>query len=284
MKYDVRKLALLGMQRMTGKEVQETSYQMLKRIAALCDRQELRYTLSGGTLLGAIRHNGFIPWDDDIDIDMPYPDFLKFLEAFANDASLQDLDLLYGMARNGGHFVGRVADPQTFVYSRARDFSRALSLWVDVLPIFALSDDEEEAKEQLSIVYAASRNIWAMLRTPWPWRNPRRWLMIHLLGNKRIQARLDQITEAMSRYPFGSTKYVHSVYVYENEDVHSRTFPTEVFTQHGTHRFENDEFSIPADYDKYLTILYGPDYMTPPPPEQRVGHEFEFYRKRKHKA
>ena len=65
---------------LSTKQIQEAEYEVLKRFSSYCDEHELRYYLCGGTLLGAIRHNGFIPWDDDIDVMMPRPDFMRFLE------------------------------------------------------------------------------------------------------------------------------------------------------------------------------------------------------------
>lgn len=86
------------------------------------------------------------------------------------------------------------------------------------------------------------------------------------MGNRRLQASLDRMREAMERYPYGSTRLVHSIYVYDDEDVHERSIPTEVFERSVMHRFEDAEFPIPEDYDTYLTVLYGKNHMTPPPP------------------
>lgn len=277
---DIRDISIEDMQRLSFEEVQAGGYRILQKIDTICRNHHLRYTLSGGTLLGAIRHNGFIPWDDDVDLDMPYPDFLKFLECTEQELQDSDFDLLYGMKRDCGNFIPKMVDTKTLVHSPGRDRKRALSLWVDVLPIFALSDDAEERMDQLRKVRSAMLSVWRTLKTPevrdfWTLR---RWIMTRFFGDRIIRTGLKSIEEAMGRYPFGSTRYVHSVYVYDNEEVRPRIFPTEIFTEHAMHRFAEGEFPIPKDYDTYLRILYGPDYMTPPPPEARGGHGIEVYR------
>lgn len=277
---DIRNISLKKMRRLSLEEVQADSYALLKRFDAICRRNDLHYTLSGGTLLGAIRHNGIIPWDDDIDVDMPYPDFVKFIECFEHEPDIEDLELLYEMKRGCGNFMAKVADMNTIVKSPYRDKNRSLSLWLDVLPIFALSDDAAERTEQLHTIREAMCEIWGQLKMPHVSgiHTFLYWLRTYLSADKRIKAGLARIKEAMTRYPFGSTRFVHSVMVYDNEDVHPRIFPTEVFTHFSTHRFNDADFPIPEDYDTYLKILYGPDYMTPPPPEAREGHGIEVYR------
>ena len=70
------------MKKLNIREIQLASLEILNCIASFCEEYEIKYVLTYGTLLGAIRHQGFIPWDDDVDIMMPRPDYNKFLEIF----------------------------------------------------------------------------------------------------------------------------------------------------------------------------------------------------------
>ena len=69
-------------------DIQEVSLNILKQITSVCEREGFRYTLAYGTLIGAVRHKGFIPWDDDIDIQMPRPDYERFLKYMINNPIL----------------------------------------------------------------------------------------------------------------------------------------------------------------------------------------------------
>lgn len=275
---DIREYRFEDLRRMSTQEVQQEVYKLLKSFDAVCRRHGLRYTLSGGTCLGAVRHNGFIPWDDDIDIDMPYPDFVRFLNIFPREKEANDIWMLYGMSRNCGNAWMKFSKPDTLVKNPMRDKAHSNSLWIDVLPIFALSDDEQEAWEQLKTIRREIERAGLFLKPPVGTEHGiRAWVGRKLLGNLRLALCMRRIRKTMERYPFGSTKWVHSAFVYQNEHEHVRKFPTELWYHLTTHRFEQDDFSIMEDTDTYLRTLYGPDYMTPPPPEQQVGHEVEVY-------
>ena len=85
-----------------------------------CEKHKLKYVLDGGTLLGAVRHKGFIPWDDDIDVTMPFPDFLKFVKEYRSECDNSDKKILYGDDGYGFHF-GKFVDMRTIVKSNFRE-------------------------------------------------------------------------------------------------------------------------------------------------------------------
>ena len=91
------------MKEITGEELKKIQVEILDNVVEFCQRHNLRYFLAYGTLLGAVRHNGYIPWDDDIDIHMPRPDYEKFIglynsEAGNNEVVSHELDSNYRVA------------------------------------------------------------------------------------------------------------------------------------------------------------------------------------------
>ncbi len=76
--------------RMTLEEIKKVELQLLITFHDFCEKHKLKYVLDGGTLLGAVRHKGFIPWDDDIDVTMPFPDFLKFVKEYRSECDNSD--------------------------------------------------------------------------------------------------------------------------------------------------------------------------------------------------
>lgn len=274
---DIRKAKLEQLRKLELPEIQAGACELLKQFDAFCREHGIGYTLSGGTCLGAVRHGGMIPWDDDVDVDLPYPEFLKFLECVRDNPLPEGIEFLYGMRRGGANYIPKWCNTNTLALISARSRSRTFGQWLDLFPIFALSDDEQEAQEQLRIIHENSRYSWRWLNKPALIKSPRMWLKKTLLSDWKLRGCMNRITEACTRYPYGSTKYVHSVFVYDNEDVHPRKFPTELFARRTMLRFGETEYPVLEGYDTYLSTLYGPDYMTPPPEDKRGGHDHCLY-------
>lgn len=94
-------------------EVKQIELNLLKEITSFCDENNLKYTLDSGTLIGALRHKGFIPWDDDIDIAMPYPDYIKLIELFGKNRNGYNGELKSGITA-GFHFA-KYCDKRTVI-------------------------------------------------------------------------------------------------------------------------------------------------------------------------
>lgn len=218
-----------------------------------------------------------IPWDDDVDVDLPWPEFVKFLSCLREDPAPEGVEFLYGMTRGCANYIPKWCNTHTIALIPARSRRRSFSQWLDLFPMFALSDDEKEAQDQLRIIHENSRSSWPWLNKPSFFENPRTWLRITMLADAQLRRCMDNITEACTRYPYGSTKYVHAVYVFDDFAVNTRKFPTDIYAHRVMHRFGDAEYPILKDYDTYLSILYGKDYMTPPPVDKRGGHDHHLY-------
>ena len=130
--------------RMTLEEVKKVELQLLITFHDFCEKHKLKYVLDGGTLLGAVRHKGFIPWDDDIDVTMPFPDFLKFVKEYRSECDNSDKKILYGDDGYGFHF-GKFVDIRLLM-KRASVMLRPLwatstsmSIWLRMAVVSAAS-------------------------------------------------------------------------------------------------------------------------------------------------
>lgn len=135
------------MKELTLKELQGEELKILKDVHEFCVNHNIRYSLYGGTLIGALRHKGFIPWDDDIDIIMPRPDYIRFCREYLSDkyklACLENnKDYMLAFARV-------FDDKKTTIVSQIPWLPTDVGVWIDIFPADGLSDDRNE----IDIIY-----------------------------------------------------------------------------------------------------------------------------------
>ena len=119
----------------TLRELQLLEFEMLKKVKEICNKNHITYFLSGGTLLGAVRHGGFIPWDDDVDIAMPRPDYERFLKAAEQEFEYpyeiltpdKDSSYLFPFAK--------IIDKRAKVKTTSRKNEQVWNVWVDIFPL-----------------------------------------------------------------------------------------------------------------------------------------------------
>lgn len=267
------------MRKMTSKDIQDVSLDILRDVHQFCIDQNLRYTLQGGTLLGAIRHKGFIPWDDDVDIAMPRPDYERFCSSYTSQAGYEVFCLGKG---NSQLAFARVCDMRrTLVDSSYLPWTdRQTGLWIDVFPLDGIEDTKEEQRKRIDRAFRA----WKMASVK-RYTQRRRALPPPLrerlsLAAKRLLFRfydpLAQQQKICTEIPFGSTHYYCNLAFmqYRERECH----PVAVLEPLELRQFEDSEFLTLHDYDTALTEKFG-DYMRLPPEDQRVArHDYnEFY-------
>ena len=152
------------MTELTKKQVQEASLEVLKGFADICEANGFRYCLTWGTLIGAIRHKGFIPWDDDIDVLMPRPDYESFRLFFQENASeLYPLRLLTSETDNYSYLLPRISSDD---YPLEVDNEKpcGMGVFVDIFVLDGTGDTPEEARKYISrlckyprLIYLATR-------------------------------------------------------------------------------------------------------------------------------
>ena len=130
---------------MSMKEIQAVSLEILKKIADICGQHNWKYSLAWGTLIGAVRHNGYIPWDDDVDIQMPRPDYVKLKDFFRNHKEeLYPLRLFDNDVKDYPYELARVCDDR-YVIDTKNEKPCGMGVFVDIYVLDGTGDTFEEA-------------------------------------------------------------------------------------------------------------------------------------------
>ena len=250
--------------------IQLKELEILKQVAAICQRHGLRYFGDGGTCLGAVRHRGFIPWDDDIDIGMPRKDFDRFRQIAPKELpeylALQDFEQVQHMH----HMHLKVHDTRTTFVSRT--FSGYPDAYTGVfVDIFAYDGWPS----------GGLARRWWRLRTAFLYRL--NWLLRTYSRTGTLSGRAVTAAGAVLRkvlpYNWASLRLEKLLRRRDMEQEETAVlgfgdfrwkFPTACLLEPKPLPFEDMQLPCPADTDTYLRILYG-DYMTPPPESGRTA-------------
>ena len=268
------------MRKLTLDEIKSLEKNLLQLFVELCEVNGLYYTLCGGTLLGAIRHKGFIPWDDDIDVLMPRPDYDRLVNE--TDVNLSMLPEYCELAnwKKGTHdypFL-KLVDTRTKIDNPYIDDSfKANHIWIDIFPIDGNPDDDSELNKFYKKAIFYRQLIRLKTANPKAGKSKAKRMLkpllvaiVKLLDNYKLCEKLDNISKT---YDFLTHKKIGGVLwgygPQERIDKEAYLTPTKV-------EFEGDFFNAPSNYDEYLSGLYG-EYMKLPPEDKRVTHEMICY-------
>lgn len=261
--------------RLSIEEIKHRELYILLEFSHQCMKHHLRYYLCGGTLLGAIRHQGFIPWDDDIDVMMPRPDYEKFIKLYNSDLTGK-FSLLSSSLGNFTRPFCKMMDNDTVVISYYKNSNTGL--WIDILPVDGLPDDlylvkkiyDENAKYR-SILKLTDCRLGMGKNVFRKWGKYILKPVANLYGTKRC---LQHIEKNIMLYPYEQMNYVGVVTngLYGiGERMQKENFENSVSVQ-----FEGYSFPAPSCWDSYLHGIYG-DYWQLPPLEKRNTHEMKVY-------
>ena len=247
-------------------DVQSAILEMMIDFDAVMRKHGVDYSISDGTALGAVRHKGFIPWDDDADLSVLRKDVPKFLEA------MEDLE------SSGKYFLQRPLSidwPYVFYKVRLNNSTAIEDKFVNTrmhqglfIDIF-IADPYPNSKIRRG-VHGMLMFIQHCFQTICDYRMGKRWfdpiLKIVGISVKVLNKMMDMVVEKDYRWYCNRNTNYHRVFYREDMD---ETIETE---------FEGHSFRMMKGYDRYLKELYG-DYMTPPPEDQRYGEHLSFFDK-----
>ena len=249
---------------LTLAEKKELYLEMMDEIDSFCRCHGIRYSLTCGTLIGAIRHKGFIPWDDDLDIMMPLPDMLKFRETFKSpNLKYVDIDV------DPDHQFGfsRIESLKTYSYSWP--FMHSSGVNIDLYPVLGLPKRNIEIDRFL----VGARKILKKRLKQNRWQNRiRRYCPITM---KSIATQTNrEYRDFMFQFPYGETSRYYHLGGAPNW---AAVFDQDYFDKIIDVPFEGRLYRSVAEYDTLLTNGYG-DYMKLPPVEERRSyHGGHFY-------
>ena len=267
------------MHRLDLSEIQKIELHMFIYFDRFCRKYGLRYSMAGGTLLGAVRHKGFIPWDDDIDIGMPRPDYDRFCELMRR----KRLDHGHIMLLPEHHPKAVMPYAKLFDRRTYTDFTYATdggsdSLWIDILPIDGMPEDPEELKRhmdrftKLRFLLQLSRAKMGSGTTKW--KAALKPLTRPFFAAFPTRFWRDKMDEQARRFDFATSSHV-GIAVWGLYGVGESVKKNEGCMEM---EFEGRSFLGTIAYDEYLRGIYG-NYMTMPPEEKQVAHPVEAYLK-----
>lgn len=270
--------AMLGKQ-LTTEELKKRELEVLKAFHEYCEENHLRYCLYAGTLIGAVRHKGFIPWDDDIDVAMPREDYMRLIESFPKEG-VKNYKLLSPYTQQDSPITyGKFYDTKTVKC----DGEVAKKYWkygvdIDIFPWDYVSENEEEMNQFYSKQYLIFKMFLGVVGKYRKEKSAVKTVTkgvymtvckalaaLRLLNSQKLALLMNQNAmkhEKSKRICSCMLPIAGKVRAYADTDDFSERILAD---------FEGEKFYIPCGYDRILTHIYG-DYMKLPPAEKQVTH------------
>lgn len=257
------------MRELTLPDIRNIQLRILKYVADFCDRENLVYYLGYGTLLGAVRHKGYIPWDDDIDIVMPRRDYETFIKSFSSSkyaVKSHYLDAKYPFPYVKVSF-------ENSVLKENMDIHYDLGINIDVFPLDEFPASKAQRKKLYNQIDILQKILQIKIITPNPNRKFYKNIILRI-GKilltpisysyiiKKINSKAMTYNENQDRSYMGCVLESYSI-----DDIMEKV----VFGDRTTLEFEGHKFLAPEKYHEYLSNMYG-NYMELPPEEYRKTH------------
>lgn len=256
-------------------EIKKLQVDILFQVDKFCKKNSLRYFMGYGTLLGAVRHKGYIPWDDDIDIGMPRPDYDRFLNIF--NGSFDNLSVV--APELDWEWIdpyANVYDNRTELFEIERKKNLGIGVKIDVFPIDGVPDDFEQyvkLRKRLQLLFDIRsyklyglKDYWELMKKP---------KSLAVIVGRLIPYTFTSIAQLQrmirreaTKNDFTTSQFVDKI-TFQNKPL--TRLPRRVYEEYIEMAFEGHKFMALKDYDAHLKAIYG-DYMQLPPENQRIPH------------
>ena len=253
---------VLASPRMTLRELQLAELDMLKALREFCADHRLKYYLAGGTLFGAVNYKGFVPWDDDIDIYMPYEDYVYLIKHFPIGGRYE---IVHWEAYDEFFWPYiQMVDNATVILYGSTPISLAQGVFIDIIPLTGYPEDRDE------IEYRVNMNRY--LESKWRWFYNSRGVVT---GQSDDRADIMQRRYDLSFYDSPNVATAVELWGGEEQWIVSR----DVFDYGTTLEFEGEQFSVAKGYEEYLK-LRARKYANAPVSAIQVSHPINAYWKK----
>lgn len=255
----------------TLKKLKDTELEILNEIDRVCRKNNINFFLIGGTLLGAVRHKGFIPWDDDLDIGMMRDDFIKFSDIVSKDLDSKYFFDYFNTDKEYHLPFAKVRKNNTiFDEEASKKLDNHKGIFVDIFPYDYTDDNFNRSFVKASIIQILSDTV--LLKKKIINLSSCRHSIISLFCSVFSSHCILKYIDFLSRNFNGKKdKYTHVVCFNSMVNLKKDYFDINVVFPLKKVDFENNKYNGLNDNDKYLTAQYG-DYMKLPPVEDRVNH------------
>jgi lipopolysaccharide cholinephosphotransferase len=252
-------------------DFQSKALEIYKYFEAFCNRNNLHFFVCGGGCIGAVRHQGFIPWDDDIDVFMPRPDYEKLCQIWPQQGDLERYTLCRTNDEVNYHDAGMLLKDNytTFINKHSINEDIHHGYMMDIIPLDGMAP--KGFLRFMQKFYAATYSLFNVQRLPDNQGRLSRWVAKIVLGifrSKKIRSKIwHSCQKKMSRYDYKQAAYITELvtgFKYMKNE-----YPKEIFSEAIQVPFETTTILIPKGYDIYLRMAFG-DYMRLPPIEKRV--------------